>query len=111
MVFFFFFPSFFFVGGFLWWNLNRLTKGSAELDAYLSNKHDQLLERLLEPNTYKKRSSLAIVDGFAVEITEKQVSLLGLKHIIPSFNVISGEMFVVDDNVMINASGSYPEIS
>ncbi|XP_019707335.1 subtilisin-like protease SBT2.5 isoform X2 [Elaeis guineensis] len=54
----------------------ELTKGSAELDAYLSNKHDQLLERLLEPNTYKKRSSLAIVDGFAVEITEKQAAIL-----------------------------------
>ncbi|XP_008783834.1 uncharacterized protein LOC103702955 isoform X1 [Phoenix dactylifera] len=55
---------------------HRSTKCSAELDAYLSNKHDQLLAKLLRPNSYKKKSSLAIVDGFAVEITENQAAIL-----------------------------------
>ncbi|XP_038985613.1 uncharacterized protein LOC103702955 isoform X2 [Phoenix dactylifera] len=55
---------------------NQSTKCSAELDAYLSNKHDQLLAKLLRPNSYKKKSSLAIVDGFAVEITENQAAIL-----------------------------------
>ena len=50
-----------------------------ELDTYLSHKHDQLLAKLLPPNSYRKKSSLAIVDGFSVEITKKQVFLLGFK--------------------------------
>ena len=44
-----------------------------ELDRYVSRKHDQLLAKMLRPNTYRKRSSLVIVDGFAVEITDDQV--------------------------------------
>lgn len=40
---------------------------------YLSNKHDNLLASVLEAGTYKKRFSLVIVDGFAVEITDEQV--------------------------------------
>jgi len=51
----------------------RSKEGSATLDAYLSQKHDKLLAKLLQPDSYRKRSSLAIVDGFAVEITEDQV--------------------------------------
>jgi hypothetical protein len=51
----------------------RSKEGSATLDAYLSHKHDKLLAKLLQPDSYCKRSSLAIVDGFAVEITEDQV--------------------------------------
>ena len=51
----------------------RSKEGSATLDAYLSQKHDKLLAKLLPPDSYRKRSSLAIVDGFAVEITEDQV--------------------------------------
>ncbi|AQK91076.1 hypothetical protein Zm00014a_022910 [Zea mays] len=51
-------------------------EGSATLDAYLSHKHDKLLAKLLQPDSYRKRSSLAIVDGFAVEITEDQASVL-----------------------------------
>ncbi|WVZ72835.1 hypothetical protein U9M48_021234, partial [Paspalum notatum var. saurae] len=51
---------------------DRSKEGSATLDAYLSHKHDKLLAKLLQPNSYQKRSSLAIVDGFAVEITEDQ---------------------------------------
>ncbi|WOL08284.1 hypothetical protein Cni_G17037 [Canna indica] len=53
---------------------DRSMEGKEKLDAYLSNKHDQLLEKLLEPNTYKKKSSLAIVDGFSVEITPEQAT-------------------------------------
>jgi hypothetical protein len=51
----------------------RSKQGSATLDAYLSQKHDKLLAKLLPPDTYCKKSSLAIVDGFAVEITDAQV--------------------------------------
>ncbi|RLM92986.1 uncharacterized protein C2845_PM08G01230 [Panicum miliaceum] len=51
---------------------DRSKEGSATLDAYLSHKHDKLLAKLLQPDSYRKRSSLAIVDGFAVEITETQ---------------------------------------
>lgn len=51
----------------------RSKQGSATLDAYLSQKHDKLLAKLLQPDTYWKKSSLAIVDGFAVEITDAQV--------------------------------------
>ncbi|EES00049.1 hypothetical protein BDA96_03G016800 [Sorghum bicolor] len=55
---------------------DRSKEGSATLDAYLSHKHDKLLAKLLQPDSYCKRSSLAIVDGFAVEITEDQASVL-----------------------------------
>ncbi|CAD6233245.1 unnamed protein product [Miscanthus lutarioriparius] len=55
---------------------DRSKEGSATLDAYLSQKHDKLLAKLLQPDSYRKRSSLAIVDGFAVEITEDQASVL-----------------------------------
>ncbi|ONK81190.1 uncharacterized protein A4U43_C01F26290 [Asparagus officinalis] len=55
---------------------DRSKKGADELDAYLSNKHNQLLARLLQPNTYKKRNSLAIVDGFSVEVTQQQAAVL-----------------------------------
>ena len=54
----------------------RSKEGSATLDAYLSLKHDKLLAKLLQPDSYRKRSSLAIVDGLAVEITEAQASVL-----------------------------------
>ncbi|CAA6661048.1 unnamed protein product [Spirodela intermedia] len=57
----------------------RLRKNRArqeELDMYLSRKHERLLSELLEPNTYSKKSSLVIVDGFAVEITDEQAKLL-----------------------------------
>lgn len=55
---------------------NRTKQGAHELDMYLSRKHDELLASTLEPGSYKKKSSLVIVDGFAVEITEAQASLL-----------------------------------
>ncbi|CAO2205135.1 unnamed protein product [Urochloa humidicola] len=55
---------------------DRSKEGSATLDAYLSHKHDKLLAKLLQPDSYRKRSSLAIVDGFAVEITEDQATVL-----------------------------------
>ncbi|XP_020098034.1 uncharacterized protein LOC109716844 [Ananas comosus] len=51
-------------------------KGNETLYAYLSNKHNRLLAELLRPNTYKKISSLAIIDAFAVEITQEQASVL-----------------------------------
>lgn len=55
----------------------RRKKGTSnELDSYLSRKHDELLASTLEPGTYKKTLSLVIVDGFAVEITEDQVSVI-----------------------------------
>ncbi|XP_062208286.1 uncharacterized protein LOC133909745 isoform X1 [Phragmites australis] len=53
---------------------DRSKEGSATLDAYLSQKHDKLLAKILQPDSYRKRSSLAIVDGFAVEITDAQNS-------------------------------------
>ncbi|RRT55124.1 hypothetical protein B296_00035971 [Ensete ventricosum] len=52
-------------------------EGVEELDTYLSHKHDQLLAKLLPPYSYRKKSSLAIVDGFSVEITKEQVFLVG----------------------------------
>ncbi|KAL5226918.1 hypothetical protein ABZP36_015183 [Zizania latifolia] len=55
---------------------DRSKEGSATLDAYLSHKHDKLLAKLLQPDTYRKKSSLAIVDGFAVEITDAQANIL-----------------------------------
>ncbi|THU52903.1 hypothetical protein C4D60_Mb10t08810 [Musa balbisiana] len=56
---------------------DRSKEGMEALDAYLCKKHDRLLAKLLQPNTYKKKSSLAIVDGFSVEISEEQVNFLG----------------------------------
>lgn len=74
MLFFFFSPSFFLViyGNDLY---IRTKQGTYELDLYLSNKHDELLASTLEPGTFKKRFSLVIVDGFAVEISDAQVML------------------------------------
>ncbi|CAD5188389.1 uncharacterized protein LOC135678790 isoform X1 [Musa acuminata AAA Group] len=57
-----------------WVELSK--EGVEELDTYLSKKHDRLLEKLFQPNTYKKKSSLAIVDGFSVEITKEQAATL-----------------------------------
>jgi len=47
-----------------------------ELEIYVSNKHDTLLQRTLEPGSYKKRFSWVIIDGFAVEITADQADVL-----------------------------------
>lgn len=58
---------------------NRTKQGAHELDMYLSRKHDELLASTLEPGSYKKKSSLVIVDGFAVEITEAQVILTTMR--------------------------------
>ncbi|KAL5727067.1 hypothetical protein ACHQM5_000299 [Ranunculus cassubicifolius] len=56
---------------------NRFTKrGAFELDSYLSKKHDEFLARNLGVGTYRKRYSLAIVDGFAVEICDEQATVL-----------------------------------
>lgn len=49
-------------------------QGAYELDLYLSNKHDELLAKTFQPETYKKRFSWVIVDGFSVEITDDQVN-------------------------------------
>ncbi|KAJ9173710.1 hypothetical protein P3X46_016820 [Hevea brasiliensis] len=54
----------------------RTKEGAYELDLYLSRKHDELLANTLEYGSYKKTLSLAIVDGFAVEITEEQANVL-----------------------------------
>lgn len=53
--------------------LIRTKSGANKLDLYLSRKHDELLASTLDPGSYKKISSFAIVDGFTVEITEDQV--------------------------------------
>ncbi|KAI4326832.1 hypothetical protein L6164_019362 [Bauhinia variegata] len=55
---------------------DRSKRGTHELDLYLSRKHDELLASTLEPGSYKKTSSLVIVDGFAVEIIEEQANVL-----------------------------------
>ncbi|XP_074586839.1 uncharacterized protein LOC141842711 [Curcuma longa] len=55
---------------------DRSNEGMKKLDTYLSNKHDQLLAKLLPPRSYRKKSSLAIVDGFSVEITKQQAAIL-----------------------------------
>lgn len=55
---------------------NRTKSGANKLDLYLSRKHDELLASTLEPGSYKKISSFAIVDGFTVEITEDQANVL-----------------------------------
>ncbi|KAH8522108.1 hypothetical protein Peur_040662 [Populus x canadensis] len=55
---------------------DRTKRGACELDMYLSRKHDELLANTLEHGSYEKTISLVIVDGFAVEITEDQASVL-----------------------------------
>ncbi|KAF8380085.1 hypothetical protein HHK36_027555 [Tetracentron sinense] len=55
---------------------NRTKQGAYELDLYLSNKHEELLAKTLDPGSYKKKISMVIVDGFAVEITDDQANLL-----------------------------------
>ncbi|KAH7513765.1 hypothetical protein FEM48_Zijuj11G0016200 [Ziziphus jujuba var. spinosa] len=55
---------------------DRTKKGTNELDLYMSRKHDELLATTLEPGSYKKTSSLVIVDGFSAEITEDQANVL-----------------------------------
>ncbi|KAG9143159.1 hypothetical protein Leryth_021367 [Lithospermum erythrorhizon] len=55
---------------------NRTKKGTHKLDLYLTKKHDDLLENNLEPGSYKKKFSLAIVDAFAVEISDYQADVL-----------------------------------
>ncbi|THU45623.1 hypothetical protein C4D60_Mb02t19930 [Musa balbisiana] len=55
---------------------DRSKEGMKELDTYLSSKHDQLLAKFLPLSTYKKKSSLAIVDGFSVETTKEQAAIL-----------------------------------
>ncbi|GLJ36977.1 hypothetical protein SUGI_0748400 [Cryptomeria japonica] len=47
-----------------------------QLDRYVKNKHDTLLQRTLKPGTYKKRFSWVIVDGFAAEMTSDQADKL-----------------------------------
>ncbi|RVX04151.1 hypothetical protein CK203_015662 [Vitis vinifera] len=58
---------------------DRTKRGAHELDLYLSRKHDQLLASVLEPGSYKKTSSLVIVDGFAVEISNVLRSAKGVR--------------------------------
>ncbi|KMZ60215.1 subtilisin-like serine protease 3 [Zostera marina] len=61
---------------------NRTKEGVDELDIYLSKKHDDFLRSMFKPETYKKKLSLVIVDGFAVEITDYQAELLrGAKEV------------------------------
>ncbi|KAJ8621703.1 hypothetical protein MRB53_030232 [Persea americana] len=55
---------------------DRTKQGAYELDLYLSNKHDELLAKTFQPETYKKRFSWVIVDGFSVEITDDQAQVL-----------------------------------
>ncbi|KAK1303023.1 hypothetical protein QJS10_CPB12g01134 [Acorus calamus] len=55
---------------------DRTKEGCRRLDTYLSNKHEELLAKLFEAGTYTKKASLAIVDGFAVEITDDQAEVL-----------------------------------
>ncbi|KAF9614916.1 hypothetical protein IFM89_021346, partial [Coptis chinensis] len=50
--------------------------GALELDSYLRKKHDDFLASALEAGTNKKRYSLVIVDGFAVEMCEDQADVL-----------------------------------
>ncbi|KAK1326668.1 hypothetical protein QJS10_CPA01g02172 [Acorus calamus] len=40
------------------------------------DQRSELLAKLFEVGTYTKKSSLAIVDGFAVEITDDQAEVL-----------------------------------
>ncbi|KAK4262877.1 hypothetical protein QN277_028376 [Acacia crassicarpa] len=55
---------------------DRTKSGAHEVDVYLSKKHDELLASTLEPGSYTKTSSLVIVDGFAVKVTEDQAKVL-----------------------------------
>ncbi|KAJ4765724.1 hypothetical protein LUZ62_076099 [Rhynchospora pubera] len=55
---------------------DRSKEGSNALNAYLTKKHDKLLAKHFRANTYIKRSSLAIIDGFPVELTEHQANIL-----------------------------------
>ena len=76
-----------------------------ELDTYLSSKHDQLLAKFLPPSTYKKKSSLAIVDGFSVETNKEQVLFFVLQHfLVMSSATSNGMRFVL---VVIKTSGSH----
>jgi len=59
---------------------HRTKRGAYELDMYLSRKHDELLANTLAHGSYKKTISLIIVDGFAVEITEDQVTFM--QHVV-----------------------------
>lgn len=56
--------------------LRRDRNAASELEKYVSNKHDVLLQRALEAGTYKKCFSWVIVDGFAAEITSDQAEML-----------------------------------
>jgi hypothetical protein len=79
---------------------SRSKEGSATLDAYLSHKHDKLLAKLLQPGSYRKRSSLAIVDGFAVEITEDQVtSISSCVFLLSSDRLLAVLMHIDHDTV------------
>ncbi|KAE8657283.1 putative Leucine-rich repeat protein kinase family protein [Hibiscus syriacus] len=53
---------------------DRTKKGAHELGSYLSMKHDEVLATTLPAGSFKKTLPLVIVDGFAVEITEAQLS-------------------------------------
>ncbi|KAL1552020.1 hypothetical protein AAHA92_12868 [Salvia divinorum] len=55
---------------------NKTHRGAQELDVYLSRKHDGILAKNLQPNSYNKTLSLVIVDGFAVELTDHQANVL-----------------------------------
>ncbi|KAL7167691.1 hypothetical protein ACSBR2_038199 [Camellia fascicularis] len=68
---------------------NRTKRGSTELDLYLSRKHDALLATTLLPGSYKKTSSLVIVDGFAVEITDDQRAV---KKLEVAVEIVEAEM-------------------
>ncbi|KAF1873918.1 hypothetical protein Lal_00013883 [Lupinus albus] len=54
----------------------RTKRGTFELDLYLCKKHNEVLANTLEPGSYRKTCSLAIVDGFGVEITKDQANML-----------------------------------
>jgi hypothetical protein len=88
-------------------DLSRSKEGSATLDAYLSHKHAKLLAKLLQPDSYRKRSSLAIVDGFAVEITEAQVTNVPLAY--KASSIQHKSIFLSDHHQQHNA-GKHSEI-
>ncbi|KAG6483352.1 hypothetical protein ZIOFF_059996 [Zingiber officinale] len=70
-----------------------------KFDTYLSNKHDQLLAELLQPDTFKKKSSLAIVDGFSVLMTEQQIAVISLLFL---FSDAARFPNTVDDNMVVS---------
>ncbi|CAA7402637.1 unnamed protein product [Spirodela intermedia] len=72
--------------------LRRDRSTQQELEAYITKKHDKLLSGALKLNTYRKRFSMAIVDGFAVEMTDKQAELLRS----------AGEVRVVEKNLELD---------